>query len=128
MRLWDPSILQEVPAKKLSVLHMALCRVRSRPWGKPTPAAFYYNMTWDCLAWYHSQVVNELQRRGWRMCLKWLDWSFRGMDGEPASGPHDYSASFLDEFRRINFDSVEKQAADLGINFAIMGHDSADDI
>lgn len=113
MRFWHPSILQEVPSKKLSALHMAVCKIRSNSWGKPTASAWYYNLSWDCLAWYHSQVANELQRRGWRICLKWLDYSYRGLHGEPVPGPHDYSKSFIEEFERISFDSLEKQKKEL---------------
>ena len=92
MRLWHPSILQELPSCTLSTLHMSLCRVRQKPWGRPTPRTWYYNLSWECLCWYHSQVIHEMNQRTWHSDQRWLDYSYRGQS-EPAEGEWDMAAN-----------------------------------
>lgn len=108
MRLWHPQLIQDVPLKRLAVLHMALCKVRSRPWGKPTPRAWYYNLSWPCLVWYHSLVIRELQSRGWNVYLRWLEYQYRG-NAEPSPVEYHYDFGHIPEFERICPESKEKQ-------------------
>jgi len=113
MRLWNPEIVQEAPTKSLSAIHMLLCKVRSTPWGKPTARAWYYNLSWQCLVWYHSCVIRELQSRGWKVRVKWLDYNFRGNGKEPAPGNYERVPSCLKEFEEICPENKEKQLKSL---------------
>ena len=113
MRFWHPTLLQQLPNKKLSTLHASLCRVRSRPWGKPTPKTWYYNLSWGCLVWYHSLVIREMQGRGWRVLVKWLDYTYRGRGNEPAPGEYVREGGHLKELEAIVFDPAERQRRDL---------------
>lgn len=113
MRLWHPTLLQELSDKKLSALHAAICRIRSRPWGKPTARAWYYNLSWGCLVWYHSLVIREMQGRGWSVFVRWLEYSYRGKDKEPAPGAYGRERGHLKELEAIAFDPVERQRAEL---------------
>lgn len=115
MRLWHPSLFQELPGSKLGALHMALCRIRQKPWGKPTPRAWYYNLAWDALVWYHSLVIREMQGRFWRPDIRWLDYSYRGKS-EPIlvkPGTHDYEANHMKEIEAIMPEGVDRQTEEL---------------
>lgn len=112
MRLWHPELLQELPEKRLLALHMSLCKVRQKPWGKPTPKTWYYNLSWSCFVWYHSTVVREMAERGWNPATKWLNAQFRGKL-PPAEIPNDYLTNYLSEFETVCFDKIEKQRRDL---------------
>lgn len=131
MRLWHPSLFQELPGTKLATLHMSLCRVRQRPWGKPTPRTWYYNLTWDTLVWYHSLVIREMQGRGWRPDIRWLDSSYRGKS-EPMQvkpGKHDYDTDRLAEIEAIMPERLERQRAVLHSvrSLAIISREQHDD-
>ena len=108
MRFWHPELLQDLPKKRLQALHMSLCRIRQKPWGKPTPKAWYYNLSWHCLVWYHSAVISEMAKRGWNPSAKWLNIQFRG-NLPPADLPNDFAKNYLAEFESICFDRIEKQ-------------------
>ena len=111
MRIWHPSLLQELPGTKLGTLHMSLCRIRQRPWGRPTSRTWYYNLPWDTLAWYHSSVIREMQGRGWRVDIRWLDYTYRGKE-EPLPrqpGDNDYERDHLKELEAIMPESVKRQ-------------------
>lgn len=112
MRFWHPQLLQELPKKNLLTLHMSLCRIRQKPWGKPTPKTWYYNLSWWCLVWYHSAVIREMAARGWNPSTKWLNAQFRG-SLPPADVEVDYVTNYLEEFEKIYFDKIEKQRNDL---------------
>lgn len=109
MRLWHPSLLQEIPTKNLSSLHMSLCRVRSNSWGKPTAKAWYYNLSWKCLVWYHSLVIKELQSRGWRVFVRWLDYSYRGKGKEPSPIIYEREFGNQKELEQICPETLKKQ-------------------
>lgn len=112
MRFWHHSILQEVPSKKLSALNMTLCKIRSNPWGKPTPRTWYYNLPWEAISWYHSKVLKELQGRGWKINIRWLDYSYRGKLGT-MPGTYDYEKDWGEDIDRISFDDPKRQVEDL---------------
>lgn len=113
MRFWHPKLLQELPGKKLSALNASLCRIRSQPWGKPTSKSWYYNLSWGCLVWYHSQVIGEMQSRGWSVFVRWLEYSYRGRGREPAPGNYEKMSGSLKELEAISFDSLERQRKEL---------------
>lgn len=108
MRFWHPQLLQQLPSKPLLVLHMNLCRIRQKPWGKPTPETWYYNLSWWCLVWYHSAVIREMAARSWNPSPKWLNPRFRG-SLPPADIEVDYVTNYLQEFETICFDKLENQ-------------------
>lgn len=94
---------------------MALCRIRQKPWGKPTPRTWYYNLAWDALVWYHSLVIREMQGRFWHPDIRWLDYSYRGKS-EPIHvkpGTHDYEANHMKEIEAIMPERLEKQTEEL---------------
>lgn len=136
MRLWHPSLLQELPGSKLGVLHMALCKIRQKPWGKPTPRTWYYNLSWDTLVWYHSAVVREMQGRFWHPDIRWLDHSYRGKSEPIYLKPdaHDYEANRLSEIEAIMPETADRQRKELRsvTSLAIIArrkeHDGTDDI
>ena len=75
MRLWQPELLGE--------LHRDICLMRSSAWKAPRHAGSWaYNLPWGCLAWYHSRVMREMQRRGWRPSGQWFDPCYRGRSRE----------------------------------------------
>lgn len=111
MRFWHPSLLQELPGSKLGTLHMSLCRIRQKPWGRPTPRSWYYNLPWDALAWYHSVIIREMQGRQWHVDIRWLDYTYRGKS-EPMQrkpGDTDYESNHLKELEELSPESVERQ-------------------
>lgn len=128
MRLWHPSVLQELPSCTLSTLHMSLCRVRQKPWGRPTPRTWYYNLSWEGLCWYHSQVIHEMNQRAWHTDQRWLDYSYRGKS-EPVEGEWDMAANRLEELDRINPETIPAQRAALRRRpkAAIIAHGTDDD-
>ncbi len=113
MRLWHPQLLQNLPGKKLAALHAAICRIRSRPWGKPTAKTWYYNLSWGCLCWYHSLVIREMQSRGWSVFVRWLEYSYRGKGREPSTAEYGKESGHLKELEALSFDSLERQKAAL---------------
>lgn len=112
MRLWHPNLLQELPKKNLLALHMGICKIRQKSWGKPTPRSWYYNLSWSCLVWYHLAVMREMAARGWKPSPKWLNSRFRG-SLPPAELGNDYVTNYLEEFEKISFDNIERQRRDL---------------
>jgi uncharacterized protein (TIGR02328 family) len=112
MRLWHPSLLQELPTKKLSVLHMALCKIKSNRWNKPTAKAWYYNLSWGCFCWYHCTVIRELQGRNVKVSLQWLDWRYRGKRFglfNEITTRENPTIPYLTTFEEICAETVEKQ-------------------
>lgn len=84
MRLWQPELLQALPQELLCALHRDICLMRSSAWKAPRHAGSWaYNLPWGCIAWYHSRVMKEMQRRGWTPSRQWFDPCYRGRHREP---------------------------------------------
>lgn len=79
MRLWQPELLHTLPGALLCALHRDVCLVRSGDWKSPRNAGSWaWLLPWGCIAWYHSRVLKEMQARGWKPSLQWLDPLYRG--------------------------------------------------
>lgn len=119
MRLWHPSLLQELLPSTLSTLHMSLCKVRQNPWRKPTARTWYYNLSWEGICWYHAEVIREMNGRSWHVDQRWLNYSYRGKS-EPAEGEWDTAANHLEELDRINPETIPAQRAVLRKRYLVL--------
>jgi hypothetical protein len=54
-------------------------------------------------------VIKELQARGWRVFVKWLDYTYRGKGAEPSPSIYERDSGHQNELEQICPESVEKQ-------------------
>ena len=88
MRLFHEDLLGELPRQLLLDLHRTCCNLRGRGWdNKSTRNNPLVGYVMKCppvtLFKYHSQVMVEMDRRGYRVTDKWLDPNYRGQFAQP---------------------------------------------
>lgn len=99
MRLWPLAILGQLPRQQLLGQHRECCALRGKGWGrKHSTVDYVFKHPYYWLWLYHSEVIFEMKRRGYKVDDKWLICCYRGcksgydlskftwMMGELASG------------------------------------------
>ena len=90
MRLWHVRLIRALPRGFLLAQHRDCCALRGRGWGKKSPHTRYvYDHSFAYLVSYHRLSIQEMVRRQWKPCLKWLNPDYRGRFADPI--PEDLS-------------------------------------
>ena len=79
MRLWPLALLNQLPRQQLLGQHRECCALRGLGWGKKHAKVDYvFKHPYDYLWKYHRIIMEAMNRRGFRVSPKWLDFSWRG--------------------------------------------------
>jgi conserved hypothetical protein len=79
MRLWPLSILKQLPRQQLLGQHRECCALRGLGWGKKHSVVDYvFRHPRFFLYEYHSKIISEMERRGYKADPVWKDSSYRG--------------------------------------------------
>lgn len=83
MRLWHEKIIHLLPRNQLLGQHRECCALRGNGWKKKHKIVDYvflyspYN-----LFLYHLLIMNEMERRGYKVSREWMDKNYRGKQVE----------------------------------------------
>lgn len=83
MRLWHEKIIHLLPRNQLLGQHWECCALRGNGWKKKHKTVDYvflyspYN-----LFCYHLLIMNEMERRGYKVSREWMDKNYRGKQAE----------------------------------------------
>ena len=94
MRLWHEQIIHLLPKNQLLGQHRECCALRGKGWNKKHKTVDYvfiyspYN-----LFIYHSKIMDEMEKRGYRVSREWRDKNYRGQKAESYSNLEETSIS-----------------------------------
>ena len=83
MRLWHEKIIHLLPRNQLLGQHRECCAMRGNGWKKKHKTVDYvflyspYN-----LFRYHLLIMDEMERRGYKVSREWMDKNYRGKQAE----------------------------------------------
>ena len=83
MRLWHEKIIHLLPRNQLLGQHRECCALRGNGWKKRHKTVDYvflyspYN-----LFRYHLLIMDEMERRGYKVSREWMDKNYRGKTAE----------------------------------------------
>ena len=86
MRLWHEQIIHLLPKNQLLGQHRECCALRGNGWNKKHKTVDYvfiyspYN-----LFIYHSKIMDEMEKRGYRVSTEWRDKNYRGQKAKSYS-------------------------------------------
>lgn len=84
MRLWHQLLIPNLPRKQLLGLHREVAAMRGLFWGRNHSTV---NYVWRYsplrLFRYHQLVMQEMERRGYKVSKEWKDPLYRGKRCEP---------------------------------------------
>lgn len=98
--------ISKAPTRMLLVAHMGLCKLRSREWGTPRAATWYYGLSRNCVAEYHRVLMVELTDRGVKIDMRWTNPLYIGSDKYKKPTRHTPTGLHEEYERRIVY-SVE---------------------
>jgi len=83
MRLWHEEIIHLLPRNQLLGQHRECCALRGNGWGKKHKTVDYVFLYSPYhLFVYHSLVMDEMEKRGYRVSIEWRDKNYRGKEAE----------------------------------------------
>ena len=83
MRLWHEEIIHLLPKNQLLGQHRECCALRGNGWGKKHKTVdyvFLYSPYY--LFMYHLLVMDEMEKRGYKVSIEWRDKNYRGKTAE----------------------------------------------
>jgi uncharacterized protein (TIGR02328 family) len=84
VRLWHQSLISLLPRSQLLGQHRECAALRGGGWGKPHRTVDYvFRHPWLHLYRYHLLVMNEMERRGYRVDPLWKSPLYRGKRWPP---------------------------------------------
>ncbi len=79
MRLWHEDLLSLLPREQLLGQHRECCALRGKGWGKKHSVVDYvFTYSPYKLFLYHSLVMEQMSKRGYKADPLWLDPFYRG--------------------------------------------------
>ena len=79
MRRWHEALLPLLPRAQLLGQHRECCALRGLSWGKRHAVVDYvFTHEREYLILYHERVMDEMERRGYRVDPHWRDAAYRG--------------------------------------------------
>jgi len=79
MRLWHEGLLGKLPRQQLLGLNRECCALIGLGWTKKHSTVQYaLNQEIERLKAYHLRVIDEMQRRGYKVTQEWLNAQYRG--------------------------------------------------
>ncbi|UTC89887.1 hypothetical protein E4N87_03915 [Treponema denticola] len=84
MRLWHQNLINRLPAQQLLGQHRECCALRGNGWGKKHSVVDYVFLYSPYkLFQYHELVMEEMNKRGYKVSEEWLDKNYRGKKCHP---------------------------------------------
>ena len=79
MRLWHEEIIHLLPKNQLLGQHRECCALRGNGWGKKHKTVDYVFLysPYHLFA-YHLLVMDEMEKRGYKVSIEWKDKDYRG--------------------------------------------------
>ena len=79
MRLWHQDLINRLPRAQLLGQHRECCALRGNGWGRKHKTVDYVFLHSPYLLYrYHLLIMDEMQRRGYKVSPEWLDKNYRG--------------------------------------------------
>ena len=86
MRLWHEQIIHLLPKNQLLGQHRECCALRGNGWNKKHKTVDYvFTYSPYNLFVYHSKIMDEMEKRGYRVSIEWRDKNYRGKKAESYS-------------------------------------------
>ena len=86
MRLWHEQIIHLLPKNQLLGQHRECCALRGNGWNKKHKTVDYvFTYSPYNLFVYHSKIMDEMEKRGYRVSREWRDKNYRGQKAESYS-------------------------------------------
>ena len=86
MRLWHEQIIHLLPKNQLLGQHRECCALRGNGWNKKHKIVDYvFTYSPYNLFIYHSKIMDEMEKRGYRVSIEWRDKNYRGQKAESYS-------------------------------------------
>ena len=83
MRLWHEQIIHLLPKNQLLGQHRECCALRGNGWKKKHKTVDYVFLYSPYhLFVYHSLVMDEMEKRGYKVSIEWSDKNYRGKKAE----------------------------------------------
>ena len=83
MRLWHEQMISILPKNQLLGQHRECCALRGNGWNKKHKTVDYvFSYSPYHLFMYHSLVMDEMEKRGYRVSIEWRDKNYRGKEAE----------------------------------------------
>ena len=83
MRLWHEQMISILPKNQLLGQHRECCALRGNEWNKKHKTVDYvFSYSPYHLFMYHSLVMDEMEKRGYRVSIEWRDKNYRGKTAE----------------------------------------------
>ncbi|XVG95205.1 TIGR02328 family protein [Eubacteriales bacterium KG125] len=79
MRLWHEKLIPLLPRNQLLGQHRECCALRGNGWGKKHQTVDYvFQYSPYRLYKYHTLVMDEMERRGYKVTQEWKEKNYRG--------------------------------------------------
>ena len=86
MRLWHEQIIHLLPKNQLLGQHRECCALRGNGWNKKHKIVDYvFTYSPYNLFIYHSKIMDEMEKREYRVSIEWRDKNYRGQKAESYS-------------------------------------------
>lgn len=86
MRLWHEQIIHLLPKNQLLGQHRECCALRGNGWNRKHKTVDYvFTYSPYNLFVYHSKIMDEMEKRGYRVSREWRDKNYRGQKAESYS-------------------------------------------
>ena len=86
MRLWHEQIIHILPKNQLLGQHRECCALRGNGWNKKHKRVDYvFTYSPYNLFIYHSKIMDEMEKRGYRVSIEWRDKNYRGQKAKSYS-------------------------------------------
>ena len=86
MMLWHEQIIHLLPKNQLLGQHRECCALRGNGWNKKHKTVDYvFTYSPYNLFIYHSKIMDEMEKRGYRVSREWRDKNYRGQKAESYS-------------------------------------------
>ena len=94
MRLWHEQIIHLLPKNQLLGQHRECCALRGNGWNKKHKTVDYvFTYSPYNLFIYHSKIMDEMEKRGYRVSTEWRDKNYRGQKAKSYSNLEETSIS-----------------------------------
>lgn len=94
MRIWHEEIIHLLPKNQLLGQHRECCALRGNGWNKKHKTVDYiFTYSPYNLFMYHSKIMDEMEKRGYRVSREWRDKNYRGQKAESYSNLEETSIS-----------------------------------
>lgn len=79
MRLWHYKLLPVLPRQQLLGQHRECCTLRGNGWDrKHSTVQYALDLCYEYLVFYHWQVIDEMEKRGYNIDSNWKYGRYRG--------------------------------------------------